>query len=104
MPVNHDEAVQAVVLRAPDGAMYAVPESVVQRWRLPDEVADTLQAETQVSSYLMATPRGFQSLGGGTLTGPFGLRGATSASDAGPTEQITFTYGALQVHYTQQSS
>ena len=46
-----ERRVEPAVLRGPGGAIYVVPKDVMERWRVPEEVASELTSAGEVQGY-----------------------------------------------------
>jgi hypothetical protein len=80
------DAVEAVVLRGPDGAVYAIPEAELRRWRLSEETAHAVLQTDEVSGYIIAILIGFQALG----TAQFSVATGRPANASQPGAGLSF--------------
>jgi hypothetical protein len=95
-----DEQIEAVVLSDSQGALYAVPVSIVQQWRLSAETAAALREENEVSGYIIAVLIGYQALGTASFTlnggsAPAGQHGGT----ASPGTSLSLNFSKVEFEY-----
>jgi hypothetical protein len=72
MPSGENQEVDALVISGQDGAVYAVPLPLLEKCRLPEELAARVREEDGVQGYIIIVG-GHQALGTAQFTIPGGF-------------------------------